>query len=72
MVKAIEKEKEDEVDKIKVEQEENKRFQILKRNNGFIIKLKSKDLTHIIYFTKNDFLRFCNETQKFIWFINNK
>ena len=38
MIKAIEKEKEDEVDEIKVEQEENKRIQILKRNNGFVIK----------------------------------
>ena len=37
MIKAIEKEKEDEVDEIKVEPEENKRIQILKRNNGFVI-----------------------------------
>jgi hypothetical protein len=66
VIKAIEKQKEDEVDEIKVEQEENKRIQILKRNNGFVIKLKSTDLTHIIYFTKNDFSRLCNEAQKFI------
>ena len=66
MIKAIEKQEEDEGDEIKVEQKENKRIQILKRNNGFVIKLNSKDLTHLIYFTKNDFLRLCNETQKFI------
>jgi hypothetical protein len=66
VIKVIEKEKEDEVDEIRVEQEENKRIQILKRNNGFIIKLKRKDLTHIIYFTKKDFLKLCNEIQKFI------
>jgi hypothetical protein len=66
MIKAIEKEEEDEGDEIRVQQEENKRIQILKRNNGFIIKLKSKDLTHIIYFTKNDFLKLRNEIQKFI------
>jgi len=57
VIKAIEKQEEDEGDEIKVEQKENKRIQILKRNNGFVIKLNSKDLTHIIYFTKNDFLR---------------
>ena len=57
MIKAIEKQEEDEGDEIKVEQKENKRIQILKRNIGFVIKLNSKDLTHIIYFTKNDFLR---------------
>ena len=66
MIKAIEKEKGEEVDKIKTEQEEHKRIQILKRNNDFVIKLKGKDITHIIYFTKKDFLRLYNEIQKFI------
>ena len=72
MIKAIEKEKEDEVDEIKVEQEENKRIQILKRNNGFVIKLNSKDLTHIIYFTKNDFLRCVMKLKSLYDLLNNK
>jgi hypothetical protein len=66
MIKAIEKEQDDEVDEIRVRQEENKIIQIQKRNNGFVIKLKRKDLTHIIYFTKNDFLKLYNEIQRFI------
>ncbi len=66
MIKAIEKEQEEEVEKIRVGQEENKIIQIQKRNNGFVMKLKRKDLTHIIYFTKNDFLKLYNEIQRFI------
>ena len=66
MIKAIEKEQDDEVDEIRVRQEENKIIQIQKLNNGFVIKLKRKDLTHIIYFTKNDFLKLYNEIQRFI------
>ncbi len=66
MIKAIEIDREDKASEIRAEHEENKKIQILKHKNGFVIKLKSKELTHIIYFTKNDFLKLCKEIQKFI------
>ncbi len=47
MIKAIEKEQDDEVDEIRARQEENKIIQIQKRNNGFVIKLKRKDLREL-------------------------